>query len=336
MLYKEPVVRPVRILPRMAFVSGGIEVSFPISHTPVQLETVHYEVKEIGQRVYVWFGEQERRFGMNWTVEFSLGQNDQFLTQRVRFSNSTSRAHNWTSWSNTAVAARPDTQLHFPSGPVLAHGNEVKDIDWGSQGPATIRELDRMMGYFWKAPDVNAFGVFTPSLGSGLYHISDRAVAPGIKLWTYGTGDDERWSNVSTLTKECYLEIQGGPISDQSIKHQIEPGAEMLTQEFWISSANPLNIRELKMPDVDLIPADQMPLFTWPPCESVDYWQQVLAAYRRKDVSSLPERMGLDSNNWAISGSDDLEKAFEWLIEITSGTDLDFWRFQYGAWLAGR
>ena len=43
-----------------------------------------------------------------------------------------------------------------------------------------------MTGYFWKTKDTNAFGAFTPSFGTGLYHVADESVAPGIKLWSYG------------------------------------------------------------------------------------------------------------------------------------------------------
>src|SRR3989442_10692519 len=39
-LYVPDVIRPTRILPRFCFVAGGIEVSFPISHSPTQNETV--------------------------------------------------------------------------------------------------------------------------------------------------------------------------------------------------------------------------------------------------------------------------------------------------------
>ena len=53
-LKAEPVVRPARILPRMAFISGGLEVSFPISHTPSQIETVHLETKSEAGRSYVY------------------------------------------------------------------------------------------------------------------------------------------------------------------------------------------------------------------------------------------------------------------------------------------
>jgi hypothetical protein len=34
-----------------------------------------------------------------------------------------------------------------------------------------------------KQKDANAFGTFTPSPGTGLYHIADEKIADGIKLW---------------------------------------------------------------------------------------------------------------------------------------------------------
>ena len=66
----------------MAFISGGLEVSFPISHTPSQIETLHLQVVEHSDRCYVYCGETELRFGMQYTLEFSLGAGDNFLTQR--------------------------------------------------------------------------------------------------------------------------------------------------------------------------------------------------------------------------------------------------------------
>ena len=39
-LYQPGIVRYTRILPRFYFTAGGIEVSFPISHSPSQNETV--------------------------------------------------------------------------------------------------------------------------------------------------------------------------------------------------------------------------------------------------------------------------------------------------------
>jgi hypothetical protein len=148
-LFFPPVIRPVRILPRQAFTGGGIELSFPISHTSVEIFPVLYEISRSQDRIYVSCGERELRFGMHWTVEYSLGTGDSFLTQRTIFINPDQEAHPWMSWSNAGVPARPDTVFDFPNGPVLVHDSRIRTIDWTAEGPRTQADVRRMTGFFW-------------------------------------------------------------------------------------------------------------------------------------------------------------------------------------------
>jgi len=97
-LYVPDVIRYTRILPRFYFIAGGIEVSFPISHSPTQNETVLYKIDNTKDRIYITCGERELRFGMQWSVEYSLGINDNFLTQRVLFHNPGTSPYPWMSW----------------------------------------------------------------------------------------------------------------------------------------------------------------------------------------------------------------------------------------------
>jgi hypothetical protein len=129
-LYVPQVIRPTRILPRFYFVAGGIEVSFPISHSPSQNEKVLYRIDRAKDRVYVTYGERELRFGMQWSVEYSLGPRDAFLTERVLFHNPGTSAYPWMSWSNAALPSAPDTEFHFPRGEVLSHASRIDTIDW--------------------------------------------------------------------------------------------------------------------------------------------------------------------------------------------------------------
>lgn len=220
-LFDSGCVRPVRILPRGEFIGGGIELSFPISHTPVLLDKVCHRCLEKGGRVLVQFGERELRFGMQWLGEYSLGEDDAFLTQRALFHNPGKNAHPWMSWSNAGVPCAPDTEFHFPSGSVLRHDSRLGTIDWEKDGPRRQEDITEMTGYFWREPDVNAFGVYTPSLKSGLYHIADRKQMPGIKLWSDGVGRDEIWVNQYTTDNRQCLEIQASPLADQSIKSEL-------------------------------------------------------------------------------------------------------------------
>ncbi|MFC5406974.1 DUF5107 domain-containing protein [Cohnella soli] len=334
-LYTAPIVRPVRILPRQFYIGGGIEVSFPISHSPVQAVPVSFKTKELADRVYIWCGETELRFGMQWTVEYSLGVNDAFLTQRTFFHNPTTRSHPWMSWSNAGIPARDDTEFHFPGGPVLYHGEEMKTIDWRREGPRRQKDMKRMAGFFWREPDCCAFGAYTPSLGCGLYHIADPAQTPGIKLWTDGVGEHQAFVTQWTLNDEQCLEIQAGPLIDQSIKQVLNPGETHVHEEFWIPSDRPLDIHELELPLVKLLPVARIPLFGFARKREVHLWQQLLSSHERMAVHEMPLPPGTADNRWAPSGMERLGAALEWACRETEGESKDAWLFQAGAWFAG-
>ncbi len=333
-LFDSGCVRPARILPRGEFIGGGIELSFPISHSPVLLEKVLYRCITEDNRIAVQFGERELRFGMQWLGEYSLGENDDYLTQRALFHNPGTKAHPWMSWSNAGVPCAPDTEFQFPAGPVLRHSSKLDVIDWETEGPCTQSEISEMTGYFWQDPDVNAFGVYTPSLNSGLYHIADRDQMPGIKLWSDGVGRDEIWVNQYTTDNRQCLEIQAGPLADQSIKAHLSPGESHAQIEFWIPTSKRLNIRELDLPDARHLPELRIDdLFSWAREESLEIFKLLLAAYRNQEPERIPNAPGEESNLWAPSGIDELGDAMDWASDVSGSSA---WRFQYGSWLAGR
>ena len=333
-LYVPDVIRYTRILPRFYFVAGGIEVSFPISHSPSQNEKLLYKIDRTGDRIYVTCGERELRFGMQWSVEYSLGAHDNFLTERVLFYNPGKSAYPWMSWSNAALPSASDTKYHFPKGRVLSHSSVIDTIDWQRQGPRTESDIKEMTGYFWKTKDANAFGAYTPSFGTGLYHIADEQIASGVKLWSYGVGDDSAWSTLSTAKHQTYIEIQGGPISDQSIKLEMQPRQSRWHVEYWIPSDKELDIYALKVPAVQLRSTKEIPLFTWARKNEVDVWNSLLKAYQTK--SKLPQAPPVDQDLWAPSGMENLDAPFQWASNRSAAEQKDLWRFYYGSWLAGR
>ena len=333
-LYVPDVIRYTRILPRFYFIAGGIEVSFPISHSPTQNETVLYKIDRTNARIYVTCGERELRFGMQWSVEYSLGTNDNFLTQRVVFYNPGTLAYPWMSWSNAALPSAPDTRYDFPKGKVLSHSSKIDTIDWEKQGPKNESGIKEMTGYFWKTKDANAFGAYTPSLGTGLYHIADEKIASGIKLWSYGAGEDSAWSVLSTAKHQTYIEIQGGPISDQSIKLELQPKQTRWHTEYWIPTDKALDIYSLKLPAINLRPIKNIPQFSWARTNDVKPWNDLINAFQMKTKLSSPPQ--IHQCLWAPSGMENMDNAFKWAIKNSIGNDVDLWRFHYGTWLAGR
>ncbi|HYJ37546.1 MAG TPA: DUF5107 domain-containing protein [Chitinophagaceae bacterium] len=333
-LYVPDVIRYTRILPRFYFVAGGIEVSFPISHSPTQNEIVLYKIDRSNDRIYVTCGERELRFGMQWSVEYSLGASDNFVTERVVFFNPGTMAYPWMSWSNAALPAAADTKFDFPKGSVLSHSSKVDTIDWERQGPRTETDIKEMTGYFWKTKDANAFGAFTPSLGSGLYHIADDKIASGVKLWSYGRGADSNWSTLSTAKHQTYLEIQGGPIGDQSIKLEMQPKQKRWHVEYWIPTDKEIDIYSLKLPNVKLREVNAIPLFGWARNDEVKKWNELRIAFQKK--TTPPQPPSIEQNNWAPSGMEDLNEPFKWVISRSSGQNAEMWKYYYGTWQAGR
>jgi hypothetical protein len=311
-LYVPDVIRHTRILPRFYFVAGGIGVSFPISHSPSQNEKVLYQIDKKSDRIYVTCGERELRFGMQWSVEYSLGEDDHFLTQRVVFHNPGEGTYPWMTWSNAAIPSAPDTRFHFPKGEVLLHSSVMDTICWEKDGPKLEADIKEMTGYFWKTKDVNAFGAFTPSLGTGLYHMADENIAGGIKLWSYGVDKDTIWATLSTAKNQPYIEIQGGPIADQSIKLELNPNETIWHTEYWIPSDQEMDIYSLKLPQERLRPINDIPFFGWSRNEEVDIWLQLKNAYLQS--ATPPPAPLVTANRWAPSGMEDLQQVFEWAI----------------------
>jgi Domain of unknown function (DUF5107)/BDI_1685-like, C-terminal domain len=334
-LYVPDVIRYTRILPRFYFVAGGIEVSFPISHSPSQNETVLYKIDKTKNRIYVTCGERELRFGMQWSVEYSLGEADNFLTERVIFHNPGTVAYPWMSWSNAALPAAPDTKYDFPRGTVLSHSSKLDTIDWVKQGPKTETDIKEMTGYFWKTKDANAFGAYTPSLGIGLYHMADPKIADGIKLWSYGVGDDSAWSVLSTARHQRYIEIQGGPIGDQSIKLEMQPKQTRWHVEYWFPTERELSIYELKLPAPNLRSTKEIPLFNWARRGEVKDWEALINVYDSKKMMNW-RAPDIYESHWPPSGMENLDEPFKKAITYSTGENKDNWRFYYGTWLAGR
>ena len=88
---------------------------FPILLHKTKLFFIKLTKQKTGYMLHVV--KRELRFGMQWSVEYSLGINDNFLTQRVIFHNPGNYiSSRWMSWSNAALPSAPDTRYDFPKG----------------------------------------------------------------------------------------------------------------------------------------------------------------------------------------------------------------------------
>jgi hypothetical protein len=233
-LFSNPVVKPTRILPIWAFISGGMEFNFPIAHSPTSIAEVSCLSGTIGDYAYVRVGEREARTGMEWAVELGLVSGCPALVQRTWFRNRTGADHPWMSWTITAVRSTEKTEFIHPPHRVMVHDDRVRDLEWPGGGLNWDSNLKQMTALFWKPGSAPEFGVFHHDLGFGLMHLADPVQIPGKKVWTYGHGKHRQWGQATTEGGFCYAEIESGPLLDQSEKPLFVSGTERHYQEFWI------------------------------------------------------------------------------------------------------
>ena len=129
------------------------------------------------------------------------------------------------------------------------------------------------------------------------------------------------------------MEIQAGPIVDQSIKYELGIDETLCRTEFWIPSDKPLNIEKIALPDVYIRPLEEVPMYSFARNKEVDVWFQLLKSYEIHDVNELPELPAPDKVSWPPSGMHNLELAFKWAIEHHSKSK--YWKLCFGAWLLG-
>lgn len=233
-LFSNPVVKPVRILPIWAFISGGIEFNFPIAHSPTSIAEVGCQSGQRDSYGFVRVGEREARTGMEWVVELGLLEGAPLLIQRTAFRNCTAVGVPWMSWTITAVRSTPGTEFVHPPHRVLVHDDRVCEAPWPGDGLNWDRQHQQMTALFWKPGSAAAFGVFHHDLGFGLLHVADPARVPGKKVWTYGHGRHRDWGEATTEGGQSYCEIEGGPLLDQSEKPRFPSGQARRFEEYWL------------------------------------------------------------------------------------------------------
>ncbi len=239
-LFSNPAVKPVRILPIWGFISGGIEFNFPIAHSPTSIATVGCTTGQIGDYGYIRIGEREARTGMEWVVELGLSGDEPVLVQRSAFRNQTGVDHPWMSWTITAVRSTEQTEFVHAPHRVLVHDDRLVELDWPGEGLSWDRNARQMTAFFWKPGGFPSFGAFHHDLGFGLMHWADPSQLPGKKVWTYGHGPQREWGRASTEGGLCYCEIESGPLIDQGEKPLFPAGTARHSEEFWI----PVHSRE--------------------------------------------------------------------------------------------
>lgn len=293
-LFSNPVVKPVRILPIWAFISGGIEFNFPIAHSPTSIAEVGCATGQVGDYGFIRVGEREARTGMEWVVELGLVAGSPVLVQRTAFRNRTGADHPWMSWTICAARSTEGTEFVHPPHRVLVHDDRVVEADWPGDGLNWDRHAQQMTALFWKPGSAPAFGTFHHDLGFGLMHLADPALLPGKKVWTYGHGKHRCWAQATTDGGLTYCEIESGPLLDQNEKPLFCHGTEHRTEEYWIPVHSRAACDNLEWPQLNLPPMSD-PWLGWQHSAWQIEWERFRVGAGPLPASQVPTGIELET-----------------------------------------
>ena len=343
-LHENRCVRPVRIPPRWNFISLGIELNFPYTHSPTGNDPVGYELirDDDAGMVGVAVGEQERQWGLSWRADVRLYRGYRGVVVAVRGWNDTKVRREVQWWSNAAQPSGGDVEFVFPDEPIVAHIESEEKGTWPNFNGTDLRWLrnyDRMVGTFHHPSNADWFGIYHHSREWGLLHLADPDRLPGKKLWSFGhTGTTSDWTLTMTRDGGPSCEIQSGVPGLQDQFLELGPGDDFASAETWQPVDDRSELDEGRRPcfaDIEKSVGgiNDAPRILPPAASHVPgfLWRELLDTWRRDDESclgDLEKRLGDEEAGWPPRGYPDLALALAWADDLRPHFIL--WKFMRG------
>ncbi len=228
--YRQHVIKPALIGLTGAWISGGIEWNIPHHHRASTFIPVQYSVEDgpDGSKT-VWVGELEVRHRMRWAVGYTLRPGKAYMEAQVRILNRTPVVNTMLCFANVAVHVNEDYQVLFPPGTQYAtyHGKREFTAWPFSTSKFAGADFTKGVDVSWYRNNVSSnsffawnyeddfFAGYDHGKQAGVMSVADHHVAPGKKLWTWGTGPRGRaWDKILTDEDGPYIELMVGAYSD--------------------------------------------------------------------------------------------------------------------------
>lgn len=217
LLYTNDVIRFSNLAIRNAWFSGGVEWNLGIiGHTPFTTEQMHTASleDEKGNPVLRMY-EYERVRGVEYQMDFWLGERDEYLNCRMRIVNSGSEVVPMYWWSNMAVPELEKGRIIVPAEEAYtsADGNVYKVSIPVVDGVdiSAYKNIPDQVDYFFNIPEESPkYIAHLDQDGYGLLQISTGRMR-GRKVFSWGKNrGSDRWQEFLTEDAGRYLEIQAG------------------------------------------------------------------------------------------------------------------------------
>lgn len=237
-LYTDHVIKYGLVGPRGAWVSGGMEFSFPFAHTTDTVSPVESRLEHNPDgSATAYVGALDWVSNMHWEIAITLRPDTSRLEEGVTLFNSTPANHLYLFWTNTAVHATDDAQYIYPMREtvfddpfaIVQSWPVWKGVDrsWYKNNPGPL-------AIFGRNVHRNFFGVYYHKSNYGVVHVANFRQDPGKKFWTWGTSPSGKiWDKILSDNDGSYNEIQSGRFYTQGSREFMNPRRVEKWTEYW-------------------------------------------------------------------------------------------------------
>ncbi|MGH9586446.1 MAG: DUF5107 domain-containing protein [Acidobacteriaceae bacterium] len=236
--YRNHVIKYGLVGPRGAWISGGIEFSFPFAHTMDCVSPVEFTLRHNPDgSASAMIGAIDWVSNMYWEIALTLRPDTARLQEDVTLFNATSQQHLYLFWTNSAVKATDDLQYVYPMRETIEDDPFAivqKWPVWNGVDQSWYKNVAPAMAIFGRAVHRNFFGVYYHSSDHGVVHVADYRQDPGKKIWTWGTARSGRiWDTLLSDNDGPYNEIQSGRFYTQGYRQFMQPRRVEQWTEYW-------------------------------------------------------------------------------------------------------
>ncbi|MGH9328675.1 MAG: DUF5107 domain-containing protein [Terriglobia bacterium] len=237
-LYCNHVVKYGLIGPRGAWISGGIEFSFPFAHTDVSVSPVESRlIHNPDGSATATVGAVDWVSNMHWEVALTLRPDTARLEGRVTLFNSTPLPHLYLFWANAAVKATDDMQYIYPMRETISDDPFAVIASWPvwhGVNRSWYKSDPSALAIFARSSHRNYFGVCYHQSNYGVVHVANFRQDPGKKVWTWGTAPSGLiWAKILSDNDGPYCEIQSGRFLTQGYRELMDPRRVETWAEYW-------------------------------------------------------------------------------------------------------
>lgn len=236
--HRNDCIKPTLIATRGAWISGGIEFNFPVSHSVYTHSRIPFTTRRDSDgSASVTFGLTERMTEMRFTVEVRLAPGEYRFSDKIRLYNGTPLPHRHYWWTNAAVYSTPDTRLIYAMTRGIS-GAYGENTTWPRCNGIDLSRIGNhaFTGDVFGAETYDEFfGVYYEESDCGVAHWSRQDEMPSRKVFCWGQDKmGKLWQSMLTENAGDYLEIQAGRFATQSDFDLLRPHELVEMTEFWL------------------------------------------------------------------------------------------------------